>query len=65
MTMMTLSASRGGGGAGLAIQILARGQGSDGGGLACDSRQDKRDQKNWFKPLIISYILSWFTNTIM
>ena len=41
------------------------GQGFDGGGLARDSRQDKRDQKNWFKPLIISYFLVYQHNNVI
>ena len=35
------------------------------GGLARDSRQDKRDQKNWFKPLIISYFLVYQHNNVI
>ena len=59
--------------AGLAIQILARGGwsppigGDKGpmGGLARDSRQDKRAPKNWFKPLIISYFLVYQHNNVI
>ena len=38
---------------------------SDGGVLARDSRQDKRDQKSWFKSSIISYILVHQHNNVI